>query len=32
VLFRSPLMHYDNQKILEALGKKVDVLRKELGE
>jgi len=25
-------MHYDNQKILEALGKKVDVLRKELGE
>lgn len=27
-----PLMHYDNQKIVEALGKKVDVLRKELGE
>ena len=27
-----PLMHYDNEKILEALGKKVDVLRKELGE
>jgi len=27
-----PLMHYDNGKIIEALGKKVDVLRKELGE
>jgi transcription initiation factor TFIIE subunit alpha len=27
-----PLMHFDNDRILEALGKKVDVLRKELGE
>jgi transcription initiation factor TFIIE subunit alpha len=27
-----PLMHYDNEKILEALGRKVEVLRKELGE
>jgi transcription initiation factor TFIIE subunit alpha len=27
-----PLMHYDNEKILDALGKKVDILRKELGE
>lgn len=27
-----PLMHYDNGKIVEALGRKVDVLRKELGE
>ena len=26
------LMHYDNDKILEALGRKVDVLRQELGE
>jgi transcription initiation factor IIE alpha subunit len=27
-----PLMHYDNDKILEALGRKVDILRQELGE
>lgn len=27
-----PLMHFDNDRIVEALGKKVDVLRKELGE
>jgi transcription initiation factor TFIIE subunit alpha len=27
-----PLMHYDNEKILESLTKKVEVLRKELGE
>jgi transcription initiation factor TFIIE subunit alpha len=27
-----PLNHYDNGKILETLSKKVDVLRKELGE
>ncbi len=27
-----PLMHYDNEKIRDALGKKVDILRKELGE
>ena len=27
-----PLMHYDNEKTLEALSKRVDVLRKELGE
>lgn len=27
-----PLMHYDNVKILDALGKKLDKLRKELGE
>jgi transcription initiation factor TFIIE subunit alpha len=27
-----PLMHYDNDKILEALGKRVETLRKELGE
>jgi len=27
-----PLMHYNNGKILDTLGKKVDVLRKELGE
>jgi transcription initiation factor TFIIE subunit alpha len=27
-----PLMHYDNEKILDALGKKVEILRKELGE
>ena len=27
-----PLMHYDNDKILEVLGRKVDVLRQELGE
>jgi len=27
-----PLMHYDNEKIHDALGKKVDILRKELGE
>jgi len=27
-----PLMHYDNGKILDSLGKKVDILRKELGE
>lgn len=27
-----PLMHYDNNKILESLAKKVEILRKELGE
>jgi transcription initiation factor TFIIE subunit alpha len=27
-----PLMHYDNEKTLEALSKRVDILRKELGE
>jgi len=27
-----PLMHYDNGKILESLTKKVEILRKELGE
>lgn len=27
-----PLMHYDNEKILQALSKKVETLRKELGE
>jgi transcription initiation factor TFIIE subunit alpha len=27
-----PLMHYDNGQILDALGKKVDILWKELGE
>jgi len=27
-----PLMHYDNDKILGALSKRVDILRKELGE
>jgi transcription initiation factor IIE alpha subunit len=27
-----PLMHYDNDKVLEALGKRVETLRKELGE
>jgi transcription initiation factor TFIIE subunit alpha len=27
-----PLMHYDNDKILHALTKKIDTLRKELGE
>jgi transcription initiation factor TFIIE subunit alpha len=27
-----PLMHYDNEKIRDALGRKVDQLRKELGE
>jgi transcription initiation factor TFIIE subunit alpha len=27
-----PLMHCDNDKILEALGRKVDILRQELGE
>ena len=27
-----PLMHCDNDKILEALGKRVEILRKELGE
>lgn len=27
-----PLMHYDNEKIIDALEKKVDILRKELGE
>lgn len=27
-----PLMHYENGKILEALSKKVELLRKELGE
>jgi transcription initiation factor TFIIE subunit alpha len=27
-----PLVHYDNDKVVLALGKKVDVLRKELGE
>jgi transcription initiation factor TFIIE subunit alpha len=26
------LMHYDNEKILDSLGKKVEILRKELGE
>jgi len=37
LVFRCPtcgkaLMHYDNEKILESLTKKVDILRKELGE
>lgn len=37
LVFRCPtcgksLMHYDNDKILDSLGKKVDILRKELGE
>jgi len=27
-----PLVHYDNDKVVLALGKKVDMLRKELGE
>ncbi|HVP92906.1 MAG TPA: transcription factor [Acidobacteriota bacterium] len=27
-----PLMHYDNDKIIEVLTKKVEILRKELGE
>jgi transcription initiation factor TFIIE subunit alpha len=27
-----PLMHHDNEKILESLAKKVEILRKELGE
>jgi transcription initiation factor TFIIE subunit alpha len=27
-----PLMHYENEKILQALSKKVETLRKELGE
>ncbi len=27
-----PLMHYDNEKTLEALSKRVEILRKELGE
>jgi transcription initiation factor IIE alpha subunit len=27
-----PLTHCDNDKVLEALGKKVETLRKELGE
>jgi transcription initiation factor TFIIE subunit alpha len=27
-----PLMHYDNERILESLTKKVEILRKELGE
>lgn len=27
-----PLMHYDNGKIVESLAKKVEILRKELGE
>ena len=27
-----PLMHYNNEKILESLTKKVEILRKELGE